>query len=420
MRALVPLTTKSDRNHYWFLSSLVPRSRHCLISRLASGPVASCIHNATMTPISGPFSRTQAFYGAPIPSGYVPAVAQLRQGWYRQVKPYDTPLVYNQMYSRVSWKACSSYTYGEYYDSSGYRLVNTSSWATPDIAIVYNKAYSKLLSKLKENTAELGAGFAEFKKTAEMVNNRSFQLWQFMRAVRRGRFGDANFILNIPPGFRPKAKGFGGAVLEYSFGWAPTVGDIYSGLKVLTGGVPPGYISVRASSALTPTVTSEGGSLGNGYYMDSITGGRVLVTCGCIVRLTNPNLWLANQLGLINPASVVWELIPFSFLVDYIVNVGDVLNGWSDFLGVDVIKPYRSFLYEVNSSDYKEYGISDPSSPCYSSAGHQSWRALYGQARRIARDTSLPGPSLRLAAPRVSLTRASTSISLLLQLLKGK
>lgn len=372
-----------------------------------------------MTPITGPFTGTQNWTRPSPGTGQTEIYQQRRFLSFRQAKPYDRPLEYHSIVAWVSYTSCSLIWNVHFSDTLAYQHVNAANWSDPYISAAYNKAYASLVSKLKSSTAELGAGIAEFRKTADMVSDRSVQLYRFVRAVSRGRFGDANSILRIPPGFRPRARSLGGAVLEYSFGWAPTVMDIYNGMKVLTGGVPPSYASARAGSSIPTTTFASGMGLPLGQRYNRIYSGSVKVQCGAAIHITNPNLWLANQLGLINPISVAWELVPFSFVVDYFVNVGDVINSWSEWFGAEILYPYRTRVLELDSREYQEYGTGGGvGSPCY--AYGATWRLTLGHAARMGRELSLPGPTLQLSAPNVSLRRAATSISLLLQLLKGR
>lgn len=367
-------------------------------------------------PITGPFSKSTFEY-ATLWDGSQTKISNRRQQWYRQAKPYDRPLIYHSVEGGVTGiSSCSKIQTYDFSSSRGYTYANSANWSNPHIAAAYNKAYSKLLSKVKEDTAEMGANMVEFRKTAAMVEDRSVQLFQAFRALRRGRFGEANALLRVPPSFRPKAKKLGGVTLEYSFGWAPVVADIQSGMKILTGGVPPARVVARVTTQVPTYREFEVNTLHNARYCE-IKNLSVSVTAGAVIKLTNPNLWLANQMGFVNPFAVLWETFPFSFIVDYFVNIGDVVNSWSDFMGIDVVYPYRSFVLNVTAEEYDEYGEDfDKSSPCYPHA----WRTLRSRGFRMGRELNLPGPTLRLAPPNVSIRRAVTSIALLLQLLKGK
>lgn len=62
--------------------------------------------------------------------------------------------------------------------------------------------------------------------------------------------------------------------------------------------------------------------------------GRVRCTQAVGVRIENPNTWLAERAGLYNPAAVGWDIVPFSFLVNMVTNVGSVINSITDFCGL--------------------------------------------------------------------------------------
>lgn len=365
------------------------------------------------TPITGPIYETESYLGSPISTGFRPTTSWMERSRYRQVRPYNLNLSYAYFKARASYSSNSDSFYKHYYQVEAYGKCASTNWSSHYIASAYNNAYARFQAKITGDRAQLGSALAEWRKTAAMVNNRSLQLFQFVRAVKRGRFGEANKLLKIRRGFRPKAKDLAGMVLEYSFGWAPTVMDIHSGMKVLTGGIPPSWVKTSAKNAFTYQLTS-----GTSPFRYSETNsGAIKVSVGAVVYLTNPNLWLAEQLGLVNPAGVLWEITPFSFLVDYFVNVGDVLNSWTDTLGISLGNAYRTWGLECTSGGYQEGGYFPPGPPKY---GALNLNQFTGHAYRVVRDSgSLPGPTLQFTPPRVSLRRATTSIALLIQLLKG-
>ena len=64
--------------------------------------------------------------------------------------------------------------------------------------------------------------------------------------------------------------------------------------------------------------------------------------------ISSPNSLKANQLGLVNPASVAWELIPFSFLVDWFLPVGKFLESYTDTVGMQLDNIQRMERREAN------------------------------------------------------------------------
>jgi len=352
-------------------------------------------------PITGPFSVLQTTL-APDTGGYRPVWVYDIKTWYRQRRPHNLPLPYGHASHRVVIVSNAS---KEYYQTLAYLVRNDFSFLRDHAA---NKAYSRLVSKLKPDQAQLGAALGERKQSLEMIANRSLQLWKFVRDVKRFRFGDASRTLglaSIPKGVRAKGRAFGSNVLEYSFGWAPLVDDIGNAIQTLQKGVPPVAIAGRATERTSGSGTYPEGVNTHAYVLNVAYS----VHYGMKIKVNNPNLFLANQLGLVNPASVAWELIPFSFVVDYFVNVSKFLESFTDFWGIDVIEPYTTW-FVVTSSMERLYGptIGPPD------------QAYNGDSRTTTRTPGpISGPTLKVNRPWVlSPKRALTSVALLLQQLR--
>ena len=56
---------------------------------------------------------------------------------------------------------------------------------------------------------------------------------------------------------------------------------------------------------------------------------------GAMVVVNNPNLFLANKLGM-SPLAVAWDLIPWSFVVGMFFNQGQLLRNLTAYAGVTV------------------------------------------------------------------------------------
>lgn len=87
-------------------------------------------------------------------------------------------------------------------------------------------------------------------------------------------------------------------------------------------------------------------------------------TLTCRFKINNPDLLLPAKVGLTNPLSVAWELIPFSFVVDWFLPIGKYLDAldvpllytFTDKILVNKYIWYRSV--EVKSSDIFNYNVS--------------------------------------------------------------
>jgi hypothetical protein len=210
---------------------------------------------------------------------------------------------------------------------------------------------------------------------------------------------------------RIKGREFSSAILEWKFGWAPLANDIGNAINVLQDGIPPLVVKALATatkSGLSQTVTPV---FGLWQSIDRRTWTQTTrVAVGCKVKIENPNLHLANRLGFVNLGSVVWELIPFSFVVDYFLNVGSFLNSFTELHGLSLYDEWNTYMHEV------------PQTWTYQNTFTESFLLVSGTWKYMRRQAlMLPHPGLYIQPFwRVSAGRAITSIALLTQALTGR
>jgi hypothetical protein len=220
----------------------------------------------------------------------------------------------------------------------------------PNDAQASNKALSRFVSKLRDSqSASAAVTLAEWSQSHNMIVKRATQLLNAAKSIRALRRGDVAhleaFDLKIPKGFRSKAKGSANLWLEYHFGWSPLVQDIYNAVQVLSS-APPSF-GIRASGRWLEPINSLQGT--NPLYK-RIGSYECKTLVGAEVYVSNPNMALANQLGFINPATVAWELVPFSFIVDWFLPVGELLGSFTDLLGYSTHYPFTSTKRTVKTS----------------------------------------------------------------------
>lgn len=337
-------------------------------------------------------------------------------------KPVDVsrPLFYRMTWSRVTHYDASSPSLLPDVNSSllladAARTLVTNPWSSVSdnfMLSLYNRAYAKALDKLGSG-ADLGTMLAERSEAVSMIASRAIQIRSGWTALRRGNFRKFLKTFQISP--RPKhrktawtrPKDAAGLWLEYWFGWAPTVNDIYNAVDVLQSPIPKPLI-VRASATGTWEKTQK---WVYPYMAGScVCSGTIKLRLQYEAAISNPNLYIANQLGLVNPASVAWNVAPFSFLWDWFGNVGQVLSGFTDFVGVTVTKPQFTRYANLGSNLFQ----SDKGPP----ASHRNVSAEYTFMRR---DTfGVPMPQSTFNIPKaLSVTRALTAISLLVSTRPG-
>jgi hypothetical protein len=108
-------------------------------------------------------------------------------------------------------------------------------------------------------------------------------------------------------------------ILEVQYGLRPLLGDIYEMSKAIAKYDKPrkARISSQTRRSLKPTV-------GSSLFEWTGGGSSTLRYIGYLEELLDPTL--SEAMGLTNPWNVVWELVPFSFVVDWALPVGDYIR----------------------------------------------------------------------------------------------
>lgn len=295
----------------------------------------------------------------------------------------------------------------------------------PVLTKVDGKAYSKFLSPITDQDIDLGVYFGEMGETFDMIADRAKTLLGAYKAFKKGQVRRGLKILGAPaprkgsrlPTWRDASKDTGALWLEYWFGWAPLVNDIYKGCELLSKGLLKKK-SLKGVSGQNFVASCDYGTIEvNLMKVTEIATVRYICKYQAEVEVVNPNLHLAQRLGLTNPAAVVWELIPFSFLIDWFVNVGDVVGSWDPVMGVSFQRAFVTRYLQASVSHKREtLGNKVPHLGIYqmSEVTHE-----YFMCQRTLGVTP-PKVRLRLDWPSLSQTRAATSISLLVQGLSSR
>lgn len=176
-------------------------------------------------------------------------------------------------------------------------------------------------------------------------------------------------------GKKLKDSSIPGNWLSLQYGWKPAMSDLHGAVSDLNDRERDGdaYRATVYGKAYQKTVSSP--------VIQSYTNIKLetqqTVEDFCKVRLDyvmeNPLLASLSQLGITNPLEVVWERVPYSFVVDWFLPIGAYLNsldaalGWS-FLGGSVTDFRR----------YKQVGTRlVPHAP--DSLSGRTWEVVLGQ-----------------------------------------
>jgi len=322
------------------------------------------------------------------------------------------PLPYNMAMGIVDRTAGSNQTC-DAANEIGYATLVDSRWYNLN-KMNSNRALDKFINSAQDQaSASLGETLGEWAQSQEMIVRRCRQLTNMVRAVRSGnpnRVARA-FSRRIEKGevrtLKDKAKSFGDKWLEFHLGWTPLVGDIYGACEALSR--DPFRKTSRGNSSdidnytTNSAFTNSKSTVKVNYYV----GRRIQAK----VHVVSPNVALAASLGLVNPLSVAWALVPYSFVVDWFFDVSGFISQLDGLLGCEVEDAFHTTL-KKGWGDKNSFNRANVNVP---------WELLASiQSRGVSciRTTGLPPREFTFPnVPRFSWQRGATAIALLLKYL---
>lgn len=185
------------------------------------------------------------------------------------------------------------------------------------------KLQAKLLERVKGHSFNLAVATAEGRELVSMVESNLLKFGRAVNALRRGDFSTAARQLGARPrGTRLKPSDVPGRWLELQYGWLPALKDTYEAGKAfeaLSNGPRSTTVVVSSGRKATRDVQPAGD-----HGVCEWT--EVEKYSKRIQYELYEELSASRQLGLTNPLSVVWERIPYSFVVDWFIPIGTYLD----------------------------------------------------------------------------------------------
>lgn len=276
---------------------------------------------------------------------------------------------------------------------------------------------AKLHEKIYGSNFQPSVALAEARSGFEMITNAATKLSLSISAARKGRFteawkhlGTSGPRVSIPPSRRTMANIWA----EYRWGWTPLMQDMYDGAVWVAHTLhAPVQFRVQARKMrelVVPTFSSGEG--GPGYAWASRRTKRQIVAY-LSEKPTNA------VLDALNPASVAWELIPYSFVVDWFIPI-------STYLQVRSLPSQLSGTFvTTHTREFEAGGLSVKSYPgaCPFSGGTMLGGKMYELTKYVNRSVSttleVPLPSFSLAKVPTVL-HAIDAVALLTQKLRSK
>lgn len=231
-----------------------------------------------------------------------------------QPPPYHSPLPYVMSYQREVETVGSfqRLVYSGLADPFGDRAKNQRNKAV-------NKALSDYLEQANQ-AADLAVAMIERRQTIKMVADGVQALVRVARAVKRRDPKIVRAIKRRQSKGEDIAKDSAGLWLQYHFGIMPTISDIHHGIGLLGYDFPVYKLIGTGGSVFNHARTYDEWILR--VSESSTIDFRAKV--GAEIRGINPDRHLVSMFGFDQPLSIALELTPFSWFLEYFVNVGEL------------------------------------------------------------------------------------------------
>lgn len=274
-----------------------------------------------------------------------------------------------------------------------------------------NIVYNKLIQKVRSTQIDLGVALGEYHQTAAFVAGTMSGVAKSLHLVKRGNFSGALRVLtslsNNKLSHVPLAAG--NTWLAYTYGLRPLLKDVFDAVHLLQKDLSKSQLPVELcraghSDACYGGTDSEPTN-GVSYYHWS--GASRLNARGKIrYVVSNPLLRTLDQCGVLNPLSVAWELVPYSFVVDWFLPVGQFLTSVMPPQGV-------SYLGGTVSVSVK---CSTKTSTTIPNDGWSTSASITEKLTQREVLSSLPSPSFIVPDLSLSKSQVMSGVSLLTQI----
>ncbi len=187
-----------------------------------------------------------------------------------------------------------------------------------------NEAITKLRSAVLNGNWDGGVFLGELKQTTNICVDSVLALADLIGSIRKARKGKWTASWR---GVERSAKSLGALWLTYRYGWMPLIHDMKDATEVLSKKLS---VYDQRCFVKSPKVTCS-----SSFVRDLAPGSAEVRRDTKIwfktwfsppASYSSLAARFASQLGLDAPLTVAWELVPFSFVVDWFIGVGEYLE----------------------------------------------------------------------------------------------
>lgn len=213
-----------------------------------------------------------------------------------------------------------------------------------------DESVNKLLSRAKDMKINLAQAFAERQQTANLIATTATRMANAMRNLKKGDLGAAaeNLGVKVSKNARRRhnrsfknnqSQAVANGWLELQYGWKPLLGDVFGAAEAIANANhrPPRFrVSATAKRHLVSSYET-GGKVANSLPVLNEVETHYEVKHVVYFQPHASVLSVPAALGLTNPLLVAWELVPYSFVVDWFFPLGNWISNLDATFGLEFV-----------------------------------------------------------------------------------
>lgn len=204
-----------------------------------------------------------------------------------------------------------------------------------DLTVLQADLSREIWGQLANTNALLPLILVERQKTLDMITDKIQGLIRFKRnflkELRRQYKGNDNKIVHKK-------------WLEYRYGWLPFLSDINT-LANKPLGLPGTLIQASKGKHYAVKYTEALTQLSQSGYM--------VARSSVLALPKNPFMKTASQYGISNPSLVLWEMVPYSFVADWIFDFGGYFEHLGAVTGLDLFGATNSYEHSFRQESFQ-------------------------------------------------------------------
>lgn len=282
------------------------------------------------------------------------------------------------------------------------------------IANLQNRIKTELMAKVVGQGLDLGEAFSGLPQAIKLVAERVIQVVSAWNAVRSRNFRKAADVLGLRR--RWTGKHSADVWLEMQYGWLPLLTDIFDAsnevIDLFDSSNDKDFFTVTRRGQAPLVMTPDSPSPIQWQSVKQTASATVMVESKIRYTVADDFVAYMSKLRVNNPGYIAWAALPYSFVLDWLVPIGDMLAASGAHIGLNFKGGYQTTVTYGGMAATASGWRQQIAWPLVDSGGsaNASAKALYMQRTGFF---TFPMPAPYVKWPFGSFERAASAVSLI-------